>query len=375
VIRFSTYKPNFRVILLFAIYLCAALATMTVFSQSPNLISTEAAHRIEVIVRNHFNIPPDMQMTMSQTTASDIPGYNNLIVTVTSNGKDVGKVTLLLSADKKTMLGVVRFDLTQASGNFLPIDGRPIRGNPNAPVKIIVFDDLECPYCALMHTTLFPRTFDHYKDKVAYIYKDFPLTDIHPWAMRAAVDVNCIAELNTPASNAAYWQLVDHIHAQSSEISSTPAPNPTPTAKSGAPENKAAPDKKAAAMNKADDKPATPAATAASQKLNAIYMRLDKMTLDQARTSGLNTAAVNACLKVQNQAIVTTSIKQAEALKLDATPTLYVDGEKMDGVIDIDVLWDRIDDALLAYGVQPPPRPVAATPVSVPTTATPLTKP
>ena len=86
------------------------------------------------------------------------------------------------------------FDLAKNPVFNIDIAGRPIRGNPDAKVTVINFDDLECPYCARMHSSLFPPTMDRYKDKVRFIYKDDPLTDLHPWAMHAAVDANCLAE-------------------------------------------------------------------------------------------------------------------------------------------------------------------------------------
>jgi len=43
-----------------------------------------------------------------------------------------------------------------------------------------------------MHQSLFPPPLARYKDQVAFIYKDFPLLENHPWAMRASVDANCL---------------------------------------------------------------------------------------------------------------------------------------------------------------------------------------
>ena len=60
------------------------------------------------------------------------------------------------------------------------------------------FDDLECPYCAKIHSALFPATLDRYKDLVRVVYKDYPLVEIHPWAMHAAVNSNCLAEQSVP---------------------------------------------------------------------------------------------------------------------------------------------------------------------------------
>ena len=81
-------------------------------------------------------------------------------------------------------------------------------------MTVINFDDLECPYCAMMHQELFPATLAHYKDLVRFVYKDDPLTELHPWAMHAAVDANCLAA----QSGEVYWTYVDYLHAHGQEI-------------------------------------------------------------------------------------------------------------------------------------------------------------
>ena len=96
----------------------------------------------------------------------------------------------------------------------IDVAGRPIRGNPAAKVTVINFDDLECPYCARMHQSLFPPLFERYKDKVRFIYKDDPLTELHPWAMHASVDANCLAA----QSGDVYWTYVDYLHAHGQEV-------------------------------------------------------------------------------------------------------------------------------------------------------------
>ncbi len=65
-----------------------------------------------------------------------------------------------------------------------------------------------------MHQELFPATLEHYKDLVRFVYKDDPLTELHPWAMHAAVDANCLAA----QSGEVYWTYVDYLHSHGQEI-------------------------------------------------------------------------------------------------------------------------------------------------------------
>ena len=70
-----------------------------------------------------------------------------------------------------------------------------------------------------------------------------------------------------------------------------------------------------------------------------------------------------ACIKAQqDDSIVKASINEGEHLGVNATPTLFINGEKMDGALPIDELRAVLDRALVQAGVQPPPVHPAAIP-------------
>ena len=119
---------------------------------------------------------------------------------------------------------------------------------------IVGFDDLECPYCAQMHAEIFPALLARYKDQVRVVYRDFPLEEIHPWAMHAAVDANCLAADSTTG----YWNFVDYVHAHADDIAGT-------------------------------EKTAIKADTT-----------LDKLALDEGGRQNMNQAALAACLQKQD---------------------------------------------------------------------------
>lgn len=81
-----------------------------------------------------------------------------------------------------------------------------VRGNRNAPVKLVVFEDLECPFCKQFHSTL-NQISQEYKDKVVLVYRHFPL-DIHPKAAKEAEAAECVGELG---GNDKFWAFVDKI--------------------------------------------------------------------------------------------------------------------------------------------------------------------
>jgi len=89
-----------------------------------------------------------------------------------------------------------------------------IFGNPSAPVKVVAFSDLECPFCKSFHPTIKKIVAD-YNGKVALVYRHFPLDELHPKARKEAVATECAAELGGPpgseASNQAFWLYVDKV--------------------------------------------------------------------------------------------------------------------------------------------------------------------
>jgi len=105
------------------------------------------------------------------------------------------------------------FDLISDPLFHINIAGRPIRGNPNARVTVVNFDDLECPFCAALYKELFPSTFQRYGGEVRFVYMNFPLAQ-HLWAIHAAVDADCLAAQNGDS----YWNYVDYLHRNLDQI-------------------------------------------------------------------------------------------------------------------------------------------------------------
>jgi protein-disulfide isomerase len=82
-----------------------------------------------------------------------------------------------------------------------------IRGNVNAPITIVEYSDLECPFCKRFHETM-KQALAEYGDKVRWVYKHFPLDQIHPKADKEAEATECAGE---QGGNDAFWAYVDRI--------------------------------------------------------------------------------------------------------------------------------------------------------------------
>ncbi len=81
-----------------------------------------------------------------------------------------------------------------------------IKGSINAPVKFVEYSDFECPFCKRQHETLAGVIDKIGADKVAWVYRQFPLEQLHQKAMPVALASECVAELG---GNDAFWTFAD----------------------------------------------------------------------------------------------------------------------------------------------------------------------
>lgn len=84
-----------------------------------------------------------------------------------------------------------------------------IRGNPDAPVKIVEYSDTECPFCKRFHDTMKELMATYGAEgKVAWVYRHFPLDQLHQKARTEAVASECAA---AQGGNDAFWAYMDRL--------------------------------------------------------------------------------------------------------------------------------------------------------------------
>lgn len=99
------------------------------------------------------------------------------------------------------------------TGEIRPVDEKDhIRGNPNAPIVMIEYSDYDCPFCKNYHETM-KRVIQNYgaDGKVAWVYRHFPLEQLHPSAPHIALASECVAELG---GNDAFWKFTDLVFGE-----------------------------------------------------------------------------------------------------------------------------------------------------------------
>jgi protein-disulfide isomerase len=161
----------------------------------------------------------------------------------------------------------------------------PMIGNPDAPITIVEFSDFQCPFCAAAMPTL-KQLREDYGDQVRLVWKDFPLTQIHPDAYRAAQAGRCALEQGE------FWEMHDVLFANQQAL---------------------------------DD---------ASLKLHAASL-------------GLDTAAFDACFdSARYEPDVQAGMNMGTLLGVSATPTVFINGRAISGAQPYDVFARIIDEEL-----------------------------
>lgn len=90
----------------------------------------------------------------------------------------------------------------------VPVDDDPAIGPASAAITIVEFSDYQCPYCTKWQEEVLPLIQQAYPDQVRLVYRDFPLTSIHPEAFPAAEAANCAGE------QGAYWPYHDKLFGE-----------------------------------------------------------------------------------------------------------------------------------------------------------------
>lgn len=84
-----------------------------------------------------------------------------------------------------------------------------ILGNPNADIVIVEYSDLECPFCKNFHTTLH-QIIEKFgaSGNVAWVYRHFPISELHSKAPREAEATECAWE---QGDNDGFWKYINRV--------------------------------------------------------------------------------------------------------------------------------------------------------------------
>ena len=82
-----------------------------------------------------------------------------------------------------------------------------LKGSIDAPVALIEYSDLECPFCKRFHPEV-QKAVEKYENQIVWAYRHFPLEAIHPSARPLAEGSECAAQLG---GNDKFWEYIDYV--------------------------------------------------------------------------------------------------------------------------------------------------------------------
>ena len=246
-------------------------------------------------VKESFNIPPGVDMKLGSPEKSDMPGLWKVVMTLSKGGQTQDR-TLLVSEDGAHYLAAEIQDVNKLpdTDNLkgLNLQGAPAKGPAAAKVSIVEYTDFQCPYCKRAHEVIEENLFKTYGDKVRLVFKHYPLTSIHPWAETGSVAAACVAKVKPEA----FWKVANGMFAIQSDLN-----------------------------------------------LDNLKAKVGKIAAD----AGVDKKKFEACQDSKETLdTVKKDTAEGDALGVNSTPTLFVNGHRMTGFGGFDQLKALVDEML-----------------------------
>lgn len=166
------------------------------------------AKNSEMFLREFYAWGRDVQVQFTSVKDAPITGFDEVRVQVTVNGGIQGG-DLYISKDGKYIIqgniSPIVPDPFAENRKLLDTADSPSLGPATASVTVVEFSDFQCPHCRAFAQAL--KTIQSKYPQVRFVFKNYPLEKIHPWAMTAAIAARCAYK----SSNDAFWKLTDTI--------------------------------------------------------------------------------------------------------------------------------------------------------------------
>jgi protein-disulfide isomerase len=247
----------------------------------------------EAYVRHLYVMDSRIAVQISDPKPDEMPGFSEVTVHA-SLGNQSQDIVFHVSKDGRKIVQGTIFDIAhnpfQPELAKLKTEGAPGEGTSGAPVAIVEFSDFECPYCKEESKLLRENLLSAYPTQVKLYFKEFPLDSVHPWARRAAIAARCVQRQDA----ASFWAYHDWIFGQQGKVT---------------PEN-------------------------FRDQVMAWAKGQDK----------IDGAKLGACIdNKETEADVDKSVAQGRDLGVNSTPTLFINGRRIDKAIDWPSLKGIID--------------------------------
>ncbi|MGE5644293.1 MAG: thioredoxin domain-containing protein [Acidobacteriota bacterium] len=248
---------------------------------------------LEAYVRHIFVWGKNITVAISDPKPSpQLAGFDEVKVHAQA-GEASQDETFLISKDGRKIVKAMVFDVQQnpfkPELDKLKTQFQPSLGTPGAPVVIVVFTDFQCPFCKEEAKMLRANLISSYPKQVRLYFKDYPLTQIHQWAKIASIAGRCIFRQNP----AAFWEYHDWVYENQASIT-------------------------------------------AENFRNKLF--------EFAKGKEIDAIQLTRCLDSrETEPDIDRGIEEAKALNVRSTPTLFVNGRRLEGQIPWPNLRDIID--------------------------------
>lgn len=265
------------------------LAGMSVFAQGQNAPKSALDKAtLEAYLRYSELWIPQVAVKIDDPKPSAVSGFMDVAIHLTFNGATKDEM-YYVSKDGKSIVKGTAYDIAkspfQANLDQIKTDQQPSFGAAAwAPVTLVIFSDFQCPYCQKEAQELRKNIPAAFNDKVRVYFMDFPLTQIHAWAMKASIAGRCLYR----SGQDAFWEYHDWAYQSQKEIT---------------PES------------------------------------FDTKLQDYAKQKGLDALQLGRCMDDKTAAAdVEKAMAQGHALQVSATPTLFLNGRKLEGGVEWPIL-------------------------------------
>ena len=261
------------------------------FGATPQKTALDKA-TLEAYVRHLMVYGPQIQIAVGDPKPSPLPGFMQVTIHA-SAGQAKQDLIFYVSKDGQKIVQGNVYDVKdnpfKEDLDKLKTDMQPAMGKPGAPVVLVEFTDFQCPYCKQEAQVLRQNLASAYPNQVRLYFVDHPLEQIHPWAKAAAMAGRCIFKQNSNA----FWDYHDWMFEHQGEITA---------------EN------------------------------------LTSKIMEFAKGKDIDTLQLSRCIESKaTEPEVAKEVALGDALHIESTPTLFINGRRRVGSQDWPTLRTIID--------------------------------
>ncbi len=263
---------------------------------APETANAAIPKKVEDYLRRLYAWGPQFKVTIGPPVQTPVAGLLQVSVEITSGGQTNSGLVFVSDDGRFLFQGELEDMAADHFGQvrrIMHLEAAPSQGPASARVVVVEYADFECPSCRALQQAL--KGIKPNYPMVRFVYRDFPLTRVHPWAMSAAIAGRCVYSQKP----AAFWAFHDAVFE--------------------------------------------------GQEITTVDNAWDRL-VELAGKAEVDQDAFRACMaSPEARKAVEDSIQEGVALKVTSTPTVFVNGRRLAGgdrdVLEQFIQFDLADTA------------------------------